>query len=168
MMFLRLSLFALALSSVPILAHAAPQIAPNCATIHHREFDYFIGNFTVFNKAGKQIGTDEVTPEMESCALLEHWHGRKVQGVGYSGYDDTRKQWVQTFFQNDGTFDIFYGNMTKDGMLISGIDYPKPGVTEYNRVLFRPLPRGFEEYWTASTDGRRSWKVVFDGFFQRR
>ena len=58
--------------------------------------------------------------------------------------------------------------MTKDGILIAGVDYPKPGVTENNRVLFRPRPDGFEEYWTVSTDGGRSWHVTFDGFFRRR
>ena len=142
-------------------------VAPVCATVHHREFDYFIGNFRVFNRSGKQIATDEVTPEMDGCALLERWHGRTGEGVGYSGYDDTRKQWVQTFFQNDGTVLVFHGNMTPAGLLISGIDYPKPGVTELNRVLFRRLPDGFEEYWTVSTDNGKSWRPVFDGFFRR-
>jgi hypothetical protein len=142
-------------------------IAPACATPHHREFDYFIGNFKVFDKAGKQIGTDEVSLEMNGCALLERWHGRTTEGVGYSGYDDTRKEWVQTFFQNDGTVLVFRGNMTKAGMLISGIDYPKPRIVEHNRVLFRRLPDGFEEYWTVSTDNGKSWRVVFDGFFRR-
>jgi hypothetical protein len=151
-----------------LFALATQHIAPSCSTPHHREFDYFIGNYNVFDKTGKQIGTDEVTSEMDGCALLERWHGRTVQGVGYSGYDDTRKQWVQTFFQNDGTVLIFRGNMTKDGILIAGIDYPKPGITEENRVLFRPLSNGFEEYWTASTDSGRTWHVVFDGFFRRR
>ncbi len=143
-------------------------ISRACATPHHREFDYFLGNFIVFNKAGKQIGTDEVTSEMNGCALLEHWHGHTVQGVGYSGYDDTRKEWVQTFFQNDGTVLVLRGNMTKDGIVITGTDYPKPGVTEQNRVLFRRLSNGFEEYWTASTNNGRTWHVVFDGFFRRR
>lgn len=142
-------------------------IAPACATVHHREFDYFIGNFRVFNKAGKQIATDEVSSEMDGCALLERWHGRSSEGVGYSGYDDTRKEWVQTFFQNDGTVLVFRGNMTKAGLLISGIDYPRPGVSEQNKVLFRRLPDGFEEYWTVSTDNGKSWPVVFDGFFRR-
>lgn len=151
-----------------MLAATMIRISPSCASPHHREFDYFVGNYTVFNKNGKQIGTDEVTSEMDGCALLEHWHGRTVQGVGYSAYDETRREWVQTFFQNDGTVLIFRGNMTKDGMLISGIDYPKPGVTEQNRVLFRRLPDGFEEYWTVSTDKGRTWHVIFDGFFRRR
>ena len=142
-------------------------IAPACATVHHREFDYFIGNYTVFDKAGKQIATDEVSSEMSGCALLERWHGRHGEGVGYSGYDGTRNEWVQTFFQDDGTVLVFHGNMTGAGLLISGTDYPKPGITERNKVLFRRLPTGFEEYWTVSTDNGKSWHVIFDGFFRR-
>ncbi len=150
-------------------AQAAPaHIAPACASKHHREFDYFIGNYNVFDASGKQIGTDEVTAEMNGCALLERWHGRRVEGRGYSAYDDSRRQWVQTFFQNDGTVLIFRGNMTPQGILLSGTDYAKPGVLENNRVLFRPRSDGFEEYWTTSTDGGHTWRAVFDGFFRRR
>ena len=92
-------LFALAgFAPLPVSAATAGPIAPACVSHHHREFDYFVGNYTVFDPSGKQIGTDEVSLAMDGCALLERWHGRTIQGVGYSGYDDTRKQWVQTFF----------------------------------------------------------------------
>jgi hypothetical protein len=62
---------------------------------------------------------------------------------------------------------ITTGSLLNGDLLFVGDDYPKPGVVENNRVLFRRLPKGsLEEYWTVSTDHGKTWKVAFDGFFR--
>lgn len=149
---------------------AAPGVAQAsaCDGAAYHAYDFFVGDWDVYKADGTRFASDTVTKEMDGCAILERWSHNNDKGVGYSAYDAQQDRWVQDFFMNDGTVLTFVGHVVGDGILFEGIDMPKPGVSERNRVLFRRRSDGFEEFWTTSVDGGRTWKTVFDAFFRRK
>lgn len=153
---------------LPIVLMPGVARASACDSPAYHAYDFFVGNWDVYRTDGRRFASDVVTKEMDGCAILERWDHKKEQGVGYSAYDVQQNRWIQDFFQNDGTVLTFVGHAVPDGMLFEGVDVPKPGVLERNRVLFRRRDDGFEEFWTTSIDGGHSWKTVFDAFFRRR
>ncbi|MEO7040159.1 MAG: hypothetical protein ABI186_09045 [Candidatus Elarobacter sp.] len=141
--------------------------AAPCSSATYHQYDFFVGSWIVKNKHGKQFATDLVTKEFRGCVLWERWYGRSSHGAGYTGYDAARKIWVQNFMMDDGTVLSFEGRAVGTSMLFHGPSYPKAGVVEQNRVVFRKLPEDrVEEFWTVSHDGK-TWTTVFDGFFSR-
>ncbi len=156
------ALAALLATSVPAAADGG---APCTASVYH-QLDFFVGNWVVTNKSGKQIATDRVSREFGGCVIWERWFGGSgSRGAGYSGYVPARRRWVQTFMDDRGTVLVFEGGQGAAGFVIEGPSYTKTGALEHNRVVFRTLPHGVvEEYWTTS-DGGKTSTVVFDGFF---
>lgn len=62
--------------------------AEACAGPEFKQFDFWIGSWSVKNPAGKEIGGNEITSVSTGCALLEHWTGATgVTGVSISNYD---------------------------------------------------------------------------------
>ncbi|MDQ2680888.1 MAG: hypothetical protein M3Y21_07700 [Candidatus Eremiobacteraeota bacterium] len=139
-----------------------------CNAPEFRQFDFFIGNWLVTNKAGKRFASDRVTREFDGCGIWERWYGDSgSRGAGYSGYIPARKLWVQTFVDNDGDVLVFQGERKGRSLVIRGMSYPKQGIVEQNVVVFRPISKDeFEEYWTVAQSGE-SPRVAFDGFFHR-
>ncbi len=141
-----------------------------CAGPEYHQFDFFVGNWIVSHKGGKRFATDRVTKEFGGCAIWERWYGdRGSRGAGYSSYLPSRHLWVQSFVDDDGDVLVFEGTRTsKSSLTFRGPSYPKQGLVEQNRVIFRLLPKNvMEEYWVVSDDRGRTWKVAFDGFFDR-
>ncbi len=148
----------------PAVARAGPCDAPV-----YNQYDFFVGNWVVTHKDGTPFATDVVTKELKNCTVWERWNGSKIHGLGYSGYDAVNHKWIQAFFGDDGSVALFEGHHHPNGLLFTGRDYPKPGVVELNKVDFRQLAGGVvEEYWVSSTDGGKTWKLAFDGFFHRK
>jgi len=53
-------------------------------------------------------------------------------------------------------------------MVMTGKDYPIPGVMRMHRLTWKPKSDGsVEELWQTSTNAGRSWHVLFDGVFRR-
>jgi hypothetical protein len=146
---------------------AGPAASGACSGPAYHELDFFVGNWVVTDKLGKQFATDRVSKEYGGCVIWEQWFGaRGSHGAGYSGYVPTRHVWVQTFMDDRGTVLVFEGGPAGASFSISGPSYPKPGAIEQNHVIFRTLPqRVVEEYWTVWDDGNKTSRVIFDGFF---
>ena len=52
----------------------APRPAP-CAAPEFRQFDFWLGQWTVADPGGKEQGQSQITREAGGCAIGEHWAG---------------------------------------------------------------------------------------------
>jgi hypothetical protein len=60
---------------------------PDCSAAEHRQFDFWIGSWDVFNAQGKQTGKSEVTSALKGCTLHERW---ETTG-GFVGESNSRR-----------------------------------------------------------------------------
>ena len=74
----------------------------------YRQFDFWIGEWEAFGVNGKKAGDSKISVILDSCIILEEWTSANMtQGIRYAGksfntYNNTTKQWQQTWVDNVG------------------------------------------------------------------
>jgi hypothetical protein len=145
---------------------------PACSTGEHRQFDFWLGEWEVRDPAGKSVGRNGIVAIHGGCALQESWNGAGgFSGTSLNAYDTDRKQWHQTWVDSGGGLLKLDGGIVDGKMVLTGdaLTSDTPPKASRQRIAWTPLPDGrVRQLWEASTDGGKSWTVVFDGFYSRR
>lgn len=159
-----------ALLSVPALAASAQAPAappPACQASEYRQFDFWIGDWDVYQPNGQQAGENHVEVINDGCGLLENWRGRGgVAGKSLNIYDRDDKRWHQTWIDNSGGLLVIAGGLVDKRMMLSSEPTPAGAL---QRVAWTPSDDGsVRQLWESSADGGKTWAVEFDGKYVRR
>jgi hypothetical protein len=145
---------------------------PPCAAAVHRQFDFWLGQWEVRDPTGKVVGHNRIEATHGGCALIEHWTSvTGVTGTSVNIYDRDRRQWHQTWVDSGGGLLQLDGGRREAAMVLAGdaFDADAPGQTARQRLTWTPQPDGrVRQLWESSTDGGRTWTVVFDGLYARK
>ncbi len=155
-----LALIAFLLAALPARSFAA------CDAAIYHQFDFWVGSWRVTDEHGKLLGHDLVSKRLGGCVIYEEYHdanGPSV-GIGLSGYDRGRAQWRQDFMDDAGFVLALDGGLRQGRMVLEGADYVN-GKPRLNRGTWSRHGRIVEELWQTSTDGGRTWRIRFDGWF---
>jgi len=146
-------------------------VAPACAAPEYHQFDFWIGDWTVTGPQGNVVGTNSIDRPLGGCVLQEHWVGaRGTRGSSFNVYDATRKQWHQTWVDDQGTLLLLDGSFAGDKMVLSGPGVNATGGAIINRITWQREhgdPNRVRQVWDTSSDGGATWQVVFDGLYTR-
>lgn len=158
--------FALGAQSVQPAA-AAP--ANTCAKPENRQFDFWVGDWRVVDPAGKPQGTNLVTLIQNRCVLQEHWQGTDGSaGTSFNLYDRSTKRWHQTWVDNSGGILLLNGGLVNGAMVMTQSRTLRPGSRIIERIAWTKLgPNKVRQLWDRSSDGGKTWRVVFDGIYIR-
>jgi hypothetical protein len=151
-------------------------IAATCAAMAaFHTLDFWVGRWRVTVK-GIYAGTDVVTRELSSCAVMERWNDADG-GKGFSlfAYDAFSGQWRQTWVTDRAT--------SIGGIKYKTLVYVYPGGgTRFQGILPAPpsqapildrttlLPVGKQtvhQIIEISSDGGQHWRTTFDALYQR-
>ncbi len=159
----------LAVSALSFATEApAPATSESCAAPEHRQFDFWVGDWTV-TQAGKPAGINRIERILDGCALLESWSGTSgYRGNSLNFYDAARKRWHQTWTDTSGTALALDGEFTAGRMVLAGTRFdPARQQTVHDRITWTPNADGtVRQLWEASADGK-TWSVLFDGLYAR-
>jgi hypothetical protein len=142
--------------------------APPCATPEHRQFDFWIGDWDVYDagdpKPSMRIQVEKI---LDGCALRETY--RDVNGMlgeSLNVYDAGRKLWLQAWATNRGTVLMLEGKLENGRMAFRATEQTARGPVLWRAVW---IPRGNEvrESAETSTDGGKTWKQKFDIVFRK-
>lgn len=151
-----------------LLANPASAQERPCASAHHREFDFWLGTWEVFERGSDQKAADvQVTAELDGCVIREEYRDAGgLRGTSLSSYDATSQKWQQTWITNRGQLLVIHGRRDHASMAFSGWMYE--GATEtLVRATWTPEADGVRETAERSTDGGRTWRAWFDLSFRR-
>ncbi|NKB87683.1 MAG: hypothetical protein GKS06_05630 [Acidobacteria bacterium] len=145
------------------LQPAAPAIQQGpCATPDHRAFDFWVGQWVVYDPQGDVVGRNTLELKLYGCTLHESWEsasGPTGNGHSYSFFDAQAGKWHQTWIDASGTALYLEGGWNGEAMVMS--DGP-------NRVTWTPHDDGsVQQVWQTSTDDGTTWSTVFDGQYVR-
>lgn len=167
-----LLIVAAVLGSVPVSGQDAPASPPagaNCAAAEHRQFDFWLGSWTV-TENGQPAGRNRIERVLGGCALLESWSGTSgTQGHSLSFYDASRKKWHQTWVDSQG------GVLYLDGALVDGVmtlEGVRPdavtGRDFRERIRWSVVGEGVvRQVWDRAPLPSGAWEPVFDGRYER-
>ena len=121
-------------------AQAAP--AP-CAGDVYRAFDFWEGEWDVFDPQGAKAGGNSITTEENGCLLVERWRGSGgTTGQSYNFYDPGLAKWRQLWVSPGATIDYAGGLDAGGAMALEGEIAYRNGTT---------FP--FKGTWTLQEDG---------------
>lgn len=157
-----------AAAAVAQSAASAPP-PPPCRSAEHRQFDFWIGRWTVTNPKGDVVGENVIEAIDGGCALIERWRGKGgFTGTSLNSWDARSAQWHQHWVDNQGGLLRLSGAWDGQRMRLAASEPGPGGTTLQQRLTWTPAANGsVRQVWERSTDGGASWSVVFDGIYQR-
>lgn len=151
----------------------------DCKIRHAQDFDFWIGRWEVRSADGKLVGYNHIHPILDGCSLQENYKTVDGAYVGKSlnRYDPASQSWHQVWVDNGGLWLSLEGGVTQGAMVMRGnylqrrdaqgkvLETPRPTLQEIRWVL---LPdQRVQQSWRSSSDGGKTWTMLFDGFYTR-
>ena len=141
-----------------------------CLDAAYHQFDFWLGDWKVFDPSGAYAGDNRVTSEQDGCLLIEHWKSSSGAETGTSfNYFDIRDQkWHQLYIDNAGNagdFPAMAGELQGGKMILL------TGVTDapLSRWTWYPLDANrVRQMAEQSTDGGKTWSVTWDSVYVKK
>ena len=166
--------------SLACLVLSMQSIAQNkpCGNPVYRQFDFWIGEWEVFNNLNsKKAGDSKVSIMLDSCVILEEWtstavtNGIRYAGKSYNNYNAAKQKWQQYWVDNAaGVTEYFNGHYADNKMILETDNEKQPdGSYKIQRMTFYNLaPDKLRQHGESSTDNGKAWKTDFDLEYRRK
>ena len=137
-----------------------------CGAAEYRQFDFWIGDWEVFNPDGQKVGENRIEKILDGCALAEFWTGAGSSGRSHNRYDRTTGQWTQHWLTDTGNA------LDMTGSLVDGV------MTLYTEGTEAAPKQRWS--WTLQDDGSvrqkadqinpetGEWGVIWDSYYRRK
>ena len=111
------------------------QIKPCMFMSEARQFDFWVGDWEVFNTQGQKVGTNSVQPISEGCGLLENWKSTpQNNGKSINYYDQSTNKWYQFWIGSGGDALRYEGSFKDGAMRFEGFTLGKDGKKTPSRL----------------------------------
>ena len=146
-------------------------ISSACDNNNARAFDFWIGNWNVYDTAGNKIGHNKISLIEGGCGLREEWIGSRLgySGSSYNYFDPTTSLWNQLWIDSQGAILQLKGGMKGEEMVMKSdpTNLANGGVL-INRITWKPVSANeVVQCWERSTDGGKSWDTIFKGLYEK-
>ena len=153
-----------------IAAKADKNARPCMFDPKYNEFDFWVGEWEVFNPQGQKVGENIIEKDLNGCMLVENWtsvSGGSGKSINY--YEPGSGKWKQNWVDATGGI-VWYQGEVKDGaMHFSGENISKDGTKTLARVVLKPLADGKVHHFIEnSADGGETWTLYFDGTYVKK
>src|ERR1700678_266301 len=139
--------------------------APQCASSAYRQFDFWAGDWDVFDVGSPiEVAHAQVDLILDGCVLREDYQGTDGhKGQSFTVYDAARKVWHQTWVTNRGELLQIEGKLDAGVMILSGEDHTKHTLV---RGWWKPGKGEVHETAATSRDKGKTWDPWFDLVFR--
>ncbi|MFA5965644.1 MAG: hypothetical protein WC804_16635 [Sphingomonas sp.] len=157
----------LAQNTPPAATPAAPaRPAHVCAAPEYRSFDFWVGHWDVYNRAGKLVAHSLIERVYDGCGIRENWMPLGGTGGGsLSTYVPATRKWEQFWIDSSNARVLFTGGWNGTAMVIQGpwAKAPTDATGPITRMTYSRNPDGsVRQFGESSPDGGKSWSPSFD------
>jgi hypothetical protein len=134
-----------------------------------RQFDFWVGEWEVFNPAGQKAGTNSVQLFSDGCGLMENWMG-SVGGDGKSinFYDSGTGRWYQSWIGSGGGA-LRYAGSFKDGAMRFEGETVAGGKKTLQKLTFSKIDENtVRQLAETSADEGKTWAISYDFKYVRK
>ena len=155
------------------LSLAGPVLAQDCAccTEAHQQFDFWVGDWVVYDTAGTQVGENLIVKLEDGCIVNEHWKGAKgLTGRSYNYWDASDQTWNQLWIDNNGSNLVLKGKASEGKMTLqSELQKGASGKSYYNRITWmKESEDQVVQLWEILDPDGNVINVAFKGIYKRR
>lgn len=136
-----------------------------------RQFDFWIGDWDVFNLAGQKVGTNTIQSFSDGCGLLENWTASLGGGNGKSinYYDASTQKWYQHWIGSGGGALRYEGNFKDGAMRFEGFTVGQNGKKTLQKLTFFKLDENtVRQLAETSGDEGKTWTISYDFKYIRK
>ena len=142
-----------------------------CCTEAYRAFDFWIGEWDVYQPDGTLAGTNTIEREHNGCMLQENWVSAKYAFTGSSTsfYNKQKDQWEQLWVDSGGSHLHLRGNREGNQMILLTDEIPREDKPPYiNRISWTKNDDDtVRQLWEILVDGKVE-NIVFDGLYKKK
>ncbi|MEP6901041.1 MAG: tetratricopeptide repeat protein [Actinomycetota bacterium] len=134
-----------------------------------RQFDFWVGDWDVYNTQGQKAGMNSVQLFSDGCGLLENWKS-SVGGDGKSinFYDAGTGKWYQSWIGTGGGALRYAGNFTDGAMRFEG-ETVANGIKTLQKLTFSKIDENtVRQLFEASADDGKTWTIAYDLKYVRK
>ncbi|MEL7119904.1 MAG: hypothetical protein AAFO07_10695 [Bacteroidota bacterium] len=165
------TLLLLLICTVFSVSNTYAQAQPPCNTEAHAQFDFWVGEWNVFDsKADTIVGTNTITRTLNGCVIEENWTGSTgFRGKSFNTFSPLDSTWNQVWVDQGGSTFQFKGKYEDQTMKLKGQYGQAP-----NQILFdlsfhwNKEEDTVRQVWKSSSDKGENWQTVFDGTYKRK
>ncbi|HNF49386.1 MAG TPA: VOC family protein [Chitinophagales bacterium] len=142
-----------------------------CQGTEFRQFDFWLGNWDVYNSAGKKVGENKVVLMQDSCVIQENWTSGNQTGTSYSYYNTSNKTWSQVYIDNTGNILELKGKYKNGKMILRSKPAinPKSKKSTQNVITWFQDDSGFvHQKWDIVNSKDSIIAVAFDGIYKKK
>jgi hypothetical protein len=146
----------------------APAAKP-CAGPEYRQFDFWIGDWTVEGPGGKTAGSNRIERIAGDCGLQETWTSATGgSGRSLNAYSPQDGKWHQVWLGSGGLWMQLTGGLRDRSMVLEGQTVGREKEVVRQRITWTPREDGrVRQLWEQSSDDGKTWTVAFDGMYSK-
>jgi len=140
------------------------EIEPEGADAKHRELDFWVGEWDVYARSGKQVGTNRIELVVNNHVILEHWTNTDGQtGKSMNYFAPAPDKWPQVGGGGEGDVLTMRGRLEDGAITMVGeTAYLDGSPSKKHRTTLTPNDDGtVRQFIEESADGAE-WKTLYD------
>ena len=146
--------------------------AENCAccTEKYGAFDYWIGEWDVYDVNDTLIGSNEISKQYDNCVLQEKWNSRgNSKGTSYNFYDKSDDSWNQVWVDNSGFVLRLKGGLIDGNMVLKSTLQEGKNGTFYHQISWMKNEDGsITQLWETFNKDHVKLSELFKGIYKKR
>lgn len=142
-----------------------------CNEINYTQFDFWVGNWNVYNTQGKLIGHNNVLKMPNACAIQENWTSKTStsKGTSYNYYNKKDNTWNQVWIDNTGFSLVLKGDFKDSTMTLKSNLVKNDKGNYYNLITWTKNKDGsVTQVWYFLDENHKKIKEVFRGIYKKQ
>lgn len=142
----------------------------SCCTPPHDQFDFWVGDWEVFNEKGEKIGENLVEKLENNCILSENWEGKEGgSGKSFNYYDPADSTWNQLWLSNSGNILKLKGKAQTSKMILKSKPVKGEKGDYYNQITWTKNPDGsITQLWELYDLQGNLLNETFKGVYRKK
>ncbi len=136
----------------------------------YKQFDFWLGNWKVYDKNNKLIGTNHVVVLPNACGIQENWTSKTSASLGtsYNYYNKKDNTWNQVWIDNTGFSLVLKGKYDSNKMVLKSEPIKREKDTFYNRITWTKNSNGtVTQVWEYVLENGKTVNEVFRGIYKK-
>lgn len=144
------------------------QDCPCCDPVYH-QFDFWVGDWIVFDSLGQEVGTNTIARDQAGCLLVENWtSSRGGTGTSYNYFNRNDSTWNQLWVDSQGGILELKGRLEGGNMVLSS-KLLRDSVSNlfYHRIRWEPEGPRVIQTWETLDENNQVITLLFKGFYKK-
>lgn len=142
-----------------------------CSSSEYSQFNFWVGNWDVYDTNNKLIGTNNVVKLSNACAIQENWVSKtsKSKGTSYNYYNKSDNSWNQLWVDNSGFSLELKGQYNQSKMILKSNLIKSKNGDFYNQITWTKNTDGsVTQIWDYMDQNHKKIKEVFKGIYKKQ